>query len=77
METKSKEGLKRNGLHGITQNIKAVYQRMTMKFSVEASGVAALSVTSYETSGACRSYSLEVECRRSQAFAEAHRQTLR
>lgn len=76
METKVKEKLKGNGLFGMIKNVEVLYQRITKKFSVKASEVAATSFTPYEISEAQKAHMLEVELRRSQALAEAQRQNL-
>ena len=77
MGTKLKERLKGNGLFGMIKNVEALYQRVTKKISVKASGVATASSTPYETSEAYKAHMLEVELKRSQALAEARRQNLR
>ena len=68
-----KERLKGNGLYGMIKNIEGIYQRITKKFSVKASGVAVTSSTLYEISEVHKAHMLEVELKRSQALAEAHR----
>ena len=75
METKLKERLKGNGLFGMIENIETIYQRITKKISVKTSG--APTATPYEVSEVHKAHMLEVELKRSQALAEAHRQNLR
>ena len=77
METKLKERMKGNGLFGMIKNVEVLYQRISKKFSVKASEVASTSFTPYEISEAQKANMLEIELRRSQAFAEAQRQSLR
>jgi len=74
MEVKLKEKLQKNGLRGTIKNVDAVYQRITKKISVKASGVATASPTPYEISEECKAHQMEVERKRSQA---RHRQTFR
>ena len=76
METKLKERMKGNGLFGMIKNVEVLYQRITKKFSVKTSEVAATSFTPYEISEVQTANMLEVELRRSQALAEAQRQGL-
>lgn len=75
METKLKERLMGNGLFGMIKNVEVLYQRVTKKILVKASGVATTSSTPYEISEAHKAHMLEVEYKRSQALAEAHRRT--
>jgi len=77
METKLKERLKGNGLFRMIKNAEALYQRVTKKISVKASGVARTSFTPYEISEMHKAHMLEVEFKRSYALAEAQRQKLR
>lgn len=77
METKLKKRLKENGLFGMINNIEALYQRVTKKILVKASGVATASSNPYEISDAHKAHMLEVEIRRSKALEEARRQTAR
>jgi hypothetical protein len=77
METKLKERMKGNGLFGMIKNAGGLYQRITKKFSVKDSEVATTSFTPYEISEVHKANMLEVEFRRSQALAEAQRQSLR
>lgn len=77
MGTKLKERPKGNGLYGMVKNIEGIYQRITKKFSVKASGVAVANFTPYEISEVHKAHMLEVELKRSRALAEAYRQTIR
>ncbi|MFX1554961.1 MAG: hypothetical protein ACFFBV_13620 [Promethearchaeota archaeon] len=77
METNLKEKLKGNGLFGMIKNAGALYQRVTKKISVKASGVTTTSYTPYEISEVHKAHMLEVELKRSQALEEARRQNLR
>lgn len=77
METKLEERLRGNGLFGMIKNVEVLCQRIAKKFSVKASEVAATSFTPYEISEAKKTHMLEVELGRSQALAEAQRQSLR
>ena len=77
METKFEERLRGNGLFGMIKNVGVRCQRIAKKFSVKTSEVAAISLTPYEISEAQKAHMLEVELRRSQALAEAQRQSLR
>ena len=76
METKLEEGLRGNGLFGTIKNVEVLCQRIAKKFSVKASEVAATSLTPYGISEAQKTHMLEVELKRSQALAEAQRQSL-
>jgi len=77
METKLKERLTGNGITGMIKNVEVLYQRITKKFSVKASDVAAASFTPYETTKASKANIVEVERNWSQTLAEARRQNLR
>ncbi|MDH5690692.1 MAG: hypothetical protein OEY81_04630 [Candidatus Bathyarchaeota archaeon] len=77
METKLKEKLIGNGIFGMIKNVEVLYQRITKKFSVKASEVAPTNFTPYEISEVYKAHIVGVEFSRSQALAEAQRQSLR
>jgi len=77
MEVKLKEKLQKNGLNGIVKNVEAIYQRITKKTPVKASGVTVAGPTPYEISEAYKAHQMEVERKRSKALEEVKRRTFR
>jgi hypothetical protein len=76
MEVKLKDRLIGKGLSGMMKSVGAVYQRIT-KISAKATEVDAVGFAAYEASKECQVRMAEVECQRSQAFAEARKNLLR
>lgn len=77
METKLKEKAKKNSLFGTIKNIDPLYRRITKKFFVKTSDVAAASSAPHGATKALKANMLIVECKRSQTLADARRQNLR
>jgi len=77
MEIRFKDRLKRIGLYGPIKNFEGIYQRVTNRLSVKASGATVASFTPYEVSNAHKAVMLELERKRSQASAETYHQNPR
>ena len=81
METKpeklKEKLLKETGRFGIFRNVEKLYKRLLNKISAKPYGVAIDNAAAYMASKTYHNLLIQVEIRKAQALAEAHRHSLR